>query len=302
MHIHANLRSKQGFTSSYGWQGRPTRLAASALAGLLACGGADDTPPSGPGLDPDVDPVTDGDWYGPEVTTTWQWQLVGTVAASYDVDVYDIDLFDNDASVVDALHADGRKVICYFSAGSSEDWRPDFDRFSPEDMGRKLDDWEGERWLDITSDTVLAIMLGRLDMAAAKGCDGVEPDNVDAYDNDTGFALTAEHQLGYNRRLANEAHERGLTVLLKNDGGQASELVDYYDGSLNEQCHQYDECGDLAPFIDGGAPIFNAEYANDEGAAEDLAADVCPRAEQATTRTLILPWDLDDSFRVSCDG
>jgi hypothetical protein len=278
------------------------------LTGLLPCSGCGDdeesssaSDTSGPGLDPDVEPVTDGDWYQPEVATTWQWQLLGDINTAYDVDVYDIDLFDSDSSVIEGLQADGRQVICYFSAGSSEDWRDDFDRFLPTDMGKNLDEWEGERWLDVTSENVLEIMLDRLDVAADKGCDGVEPDNMDGFDNDTGFALTEDHQLGYNRRIANEAHERDLTVLLKNDGMQAQELVDYYDGSLNEECHEYDECGDLEHFTSAGKPIFNAEYADSESEAEELAADVCPRAEAANTRTLIMPWDLDDSFRISCD-
>ena len=30
-------------------------------------------------------------------------------------------------SIIDELHAKGRKVICYMSVGSWEDWRPDKD-------------------------------------------------------------------------------------------------------------------------------------------------------------------------------
>jgi len=43
------------------------------------------------------------------------------VDTSARADWYDIDLFDNSASVVSALHALGGRVVCYFSAGSSED-------------------------------------------------------------------------------------------------------------------------------------------------------------------------------------
>ncbi len=58
-------------------------------------------------------------------------------------------------------------------------------------------------------------MLRRLDLAVTKGCDGVEPDNMDGYANDSGFPLTAEDQLTFNRFIANEAHRRGLAVGLK---------------------------------------------------------------------------------------
>ncbi len=56
--------------------------------------------------------------------------------------------------------------------------------------------WAGEYWLDIRQIDLLGpIMEARLDIAAAKGCDAVDPDNVDGYTNDTGFNLTCADQL-----------------------------------------------------------------------------------------------------------
>lgn len=269
----------------------------------FACGDDDSTttPIDGGHMDASMEPITDGDWYQPEVTTTWQWQLMGNINTTYAVDVYDIDLFDSATDTIEALQADGHYVICYFSAGSSEDWRDDFHRFLPDDIGKQLDEWEGENWLDIRSQNVLQIMRDRLDLAVQKGCDGVEPDNMDGFTNDTGFNLLAVDQLYYNRTIANEAHMRNLTVGLKNDGDQVPDLVDYFDFSLNEECHAYDECAQLQPFIDAGKPVFNAEYTDTESEAQNLAATLCPQAQAENIRTLILPWDLDDSFRISCD-
>jgi hypothetical protein len=34
-----------------------------------------------------------------------------------------------------------------------------------------------------------------------------------------------------------------MAVALKNDGGQAKELVDDFDFAIIEQCFQYEECG-----------------------------------------------------------
>ena len=48
-------------------------------------------------------------------------------------------------------------------------------------------------------------MAARLDLAVSRQCDGVEPDNMDGYMNDSGFDMTGAHQLAYNRWLA----ERG---------------------------------------------------------------------------------------------
>jgi hypothetical protein len=53
----------------------------------------------------------------------------------------------------------------------------------------------GENWLDIRSDNVSLIMKKRIDLAVQKGCDGVEPDNMDGYSNHSGFSLTFEEQL-----------------------------------------------------------------------------------------------------------
>ena len=80
---------------------------------------------------------------------------------------------------------------------------------------------------------------------------------------------------------------------------QIPELVDSYDFAVNEQCHEYDECELNAPFLAAGKPVFNAEYADD---FVDDPTLICDRAVALGLRTLILPIDLDGSFRISCDG
>jgi hypothetical protein len=50
-----------------------------------------------------------------------------------------------DASQIAALHGAGRKVICYFSAGSYESGRPDSGQFPPAAIGRVMDGWPDER-------------------------------------------------------------------------------------------------------------------------------------------------------------
>jgi hypothetical protein len=51
----------------------------------------------------------------------------------------------------------GLKPICYISAGSAENWRPDFQRFPKASLGKSLDGWPGEFWLDIRRADVSAI-------------------------------------------------------------------------------------------------------------------------------------------------
>jgi len=211
--------------------------------------------PSPPPLDPRV--------WRPAPGTSWQWQLTGTIDTSLSVDMYDIDLFDAPRGTIDRLQADGRVVICYFSAGSSENWRPDHEAFPASVQGRG-NGWAGERWLDIRRLDVLGpLMAARLDLALEKGCDGVEPDNVDGYTNTTGFALAAADQLRFNRWLAKAAHARGLSIGLKNDVEQAAELEPWFDWALNEQCVFYEECEALLPFIRAGKAVFGVEYQGD---------------------------------------
>ncbi len=242
-----------------------------------------------------------GRWL-PKAGDTWQWQLSGPLNTRYEVAVYDIDLFDTTSATIDALHAEQRHVVCYFSAGTAEDWRPDFASFAQSDMGVPLAEWPDERWLDTRSRNVREIMRGRLQLARDKGCDGVEPDNVDAYQHDCGFDLDAVSQLEFNRFLAAEAHARGLAVGLKNDIDQIRELAPDFDFAVNEQCFEYNECGAYADFTAAGKPVFNAEYAQRYQRNEDGARDaLCRSARAAGIHTLVLAVALDDSLRFSCD-
>lgn len=210
-----------------------------------------------------IQPIA-GEWWKPSPGTSWQWQLSGEIDPSMDVQMYDVDLFDTPQRVIDQLHAQGRVVICYFSAGTHEDWRPDGHLFPEEVLGTSLPDWPGERWLDIRQMNKLdALISDRLDLAVQKSCDGVEPDNLDAYINDSGFPIQYTDQLAYNRWLAQEAHRRDLSVGLKNDLEQIADLLPYFDWALNEGCFTYQECDLLSPFVAAGKAVFGVEYSLD---------------------------------------
>jgi hypothetical protein len=137
-------------------------------------------------------------------------------------------------------------------------------------------------------------MQARLDLAVTKNCDGVEPDNVDAYSNNSGFNLTAADQLDYNRFLAAEAHTRGLSVGLKNDLDQVTDLLSDFDWALNEECFDWNECDMLRPFIQAGKAVFHVEYGDAQ-----LAEDICPQANDLNFDSLIKNYDLD-AWRIAC--
>lgn len=222
--------------------------------------------PAGPpssDVPPPGDTETGGDprRWSPAPHTTWQWQLTTPVDQSVDAQMFDIDLFDNPAGVVAALHGSGRHAVCYLSAGSHEAGRPDAGEFPASVVGSPLEGWPQEHWLDVRRlDLLGPILERRLDLCKAKGFDGVEADNVDAYANNSGFPLTADDQLKFNRFLARAAHARGLSIGLKNDLEQVAALEPEFDWAINEQCFQNGECDRLQPFARAGKAVFVVEY------------------------------------------
>jgi hypothetical protein len=238
-----------------------------------------------------------GSLFQPKPGTTWQWQLSDLpLETSIDVSVYDVDLFETTDQEFTKLHADGRVVICYFSAGSWELYRPDADKFPDNVKGDPLDPpFADELWLDIRSSVVRGLMQARLDLAVTRGCDAVEPDNVDGYANSNGLGLKDTDQLDYNKFIAAEAHKRGLSVGLKNDLDQLGDLVGDFDWALNEECFSYNECDVYADtFIAAGKAVFHAEYVD-----ENQLGAVCAVTKPLGLSTIIKNIELD-AYRVPC--
>ncbi|KAL4869233.1 glycoside hydrolase superfamily [Aspergillus spectabilis] len=238
----------------------------------------------------------------PAVASTWQIVLISALKyTSPTVDIFDIDLFDNSKSTIDSLHNLNRKVICYFSAGTYEDWRDDEGKFDDADIGAPLDEWEGEAWVDLRSQRIREIMAARLDIAVEKGCDGVDPDNVDAYDNEGGgLDLTETDSAECMNWLAGEAHSRGLAIGLKNAKNIIPQVIGDMQWSVNEQCAEYEECEDYSAFIEKGKPVFHIEYpkgdeVNDENSVGEKKKETACYAEGSSRfSTLIKNMDLDD--------
>ncbi len=229
----------------------------------------------------------------PAQQVDWQWQLTGTVDLAIDASIFDLDLFNVTASTVNAVHAKGAKAICYVSVGTYEPWRPDAASFPQIVKGKVLGDFPDETWLDIRRLDILGpIMEARFDLCKSKGFDAVEPDNVDGYANKSGFPLTAADQLKFNKYLAQIAHDRGLSVGLKNDLDQVKDLVDSFDWALNESCFQYKECNLLAPFTAAGKAVFQVEY-------KMTADSFCPQANSLNFNSLRKNINLD-VYRVPC--
>ncbi|GFP56429.1 hypothetical protein ACSS6W_006711 [Trichoderma asperelloides] len=258
---------------------------------------------------------------GPNRTSTWQpsvnatWQIVlqgaiqldnTTTTPDPDVSIFDLDLFVNNATTFETLQRDGKKVICYFSAGSYENFRPDKDRFNESDLGKPLDGWPDERWLNLSSPNVRSIMKDRIALAWSKGCDAIDPDNVDGYQNDNGLNLTQQDSIDFLQFLHGVASSYHMAIGLKNAGDIIPNVLDFINFSVNEQCAQYSECTTFEPFIKAGKPVFHIEYPKGAPTIDpSQAADLCSHsgigAGSANFSTVLKKMNLD-GFVQYCDG
>ena len=243
-----------------------------------------------------------GSCWRPPLVATWQYQLQGSVNSSGQCiypstgfintaitgtsfatgkqvapTVFDIDIYQDgkcytpnnygvlNSAAVNALHAQGDKVIGYIDAGTAETWRPDYPQYSSFNascggclLGKPVGGFRDEFWLNINTNVsgvnpntgqtetaqqfIIDELSARLDKAKSLGADAIEFDNVDAYQNKTGLSISAATQEQFDATIANLAHSKGFTVGLKNDLGQANDLQPYFDFAINEQCWQYNEC------------------------------------------------------------
>lgn len=150
---------------------------------------SDETTSSNITISTDPPPFNTSLLWQPTSNTTWQIILSKGIAPlsssssslTPNVSVYDLDLYDNDAATFAALKELGVKVICYFSAGSYENYRADKDEFEDKDLGKVMDGWPDEKWVNVSSPGIRKIMKERIRVAAEKGCDAIDPDNVDGY-------------------------------------------------------------------------------------------------------------------------
>jgi hypothetical protein len=268
----------------------------------LTLGGSDGESSGGEGNTPSPAPngTRPAGIWKPVAGTTWNYELRSAIKdMTADAEVWDIDLFDNDEATIASLQSEGKRVLCYFSAGSYEEWRQDKDKFQDSDLGNDLNGWPGERWLNTNSENVRRIMRSRLDIAVQKKCDGVEPDNVDAYDNENGLNLGEPDATDFVTFLANEAHTRNLSVALKNAGAIVPSVIDLFEYSVQEQCIQFNNCEQFMPFIEANKPVFHVEYPkgeetnNNNLVAPNTKESVCGNSAAAGFSTIIKNIDLD---------
>jgi hypothetical protein len=271
-----------------------------ALAAILSgCAGATAPAPSIPALS-SVAATTATRWI-PTAGESYQIQYDGKLDLTNAAQVYDLDMFDTPASVVAKLHGMGRQAVCYISVGTWESWRPDAGKFPKSVLGRPDGHWKGERWLDIRQTKVLEpIMAARLALCKKKGFDAVDPDNLDGYQNKTGFPLTYNEQLTYDTWVATAAHADGLSADQKGDNGQVKDLVKVFDFAVVEQCYAQGWCKQFTLYTNQNRLVVDVEY-NDQVSQSRFLNKTCP-SDAGYNETAILKKLQLTAWIVACPG
>ncbi|KAL7423667.1 hypothetical protein Q5752_001249 [Cryptotrichosporon argae] len=294
-----------------------TTSSASASSAISSSAGSSATASSSSSLSASTSasaPAASGTYYQPALdtlilvdleTTTLAVPAVGEDGLTISAGIYDID-YSVTADEIASYHDQGLKVICYFPGGVWEAGLSDALSFDPACYcganvttdasgtctgtgaeANKLADWDNW-WFDIRANgsclaSVEALMQARIEAAAAKGCDGIDVDDMDAYENGSIFDITEDDEVSYLLWFAETAHANGLAIALKNAGGllvddngdattYQSELVAAFDLNVIESCHEYDECDIYDSMLAAGKPQIQMEYSNSITSCPALAA------------------------------
>ncbi|CAM9696762.1 unnamed protein product, partial [Laminaria digitata] len=89
-----------------------------------------------------------------------------------------------------------------------------------------------------------------------------------------------------------QAHERNLSVALKNDALQVEELHPWFDWALSTDCYSEGTCDIYEPFLLAGKAVVDAEF-------EVMDLSLCNSTEAESIDFIVKGYDLDE-LRCSC--
>ncbi|NOR61286.1 MAG: endo alpha-1,4 polygalactosaminidase [Rhodobacteraceae bacterium] len=197
----------------------------------------------------------------PDVGAAWDWQLGESVRAPQGIEIFDTDPDSASARTIAQLNARGVYTICYVSVGTLENYRDDRRDFPRSVVGRVYGDWPDERFLDVRQlDVLLPLMQARFQRCKDMGFDAIEPDNMDVYDNESGFRISRRDGIRYIKALADMAHGMGLEIGQKNVPEITRQLIGSMDFVITEDCFSDGWCEDVSAYTRAGKPVLAAEY------------------------------------------
>lgn len=192
---------------------------------------------------------------------SWDWQLSEPIRPPQGIEIFDTDPDSVTRAEIMALNNAGVYTICYVSVGTMETYRSDVNLFPQAAIGKRYADWPDEFFLDIREPNLIpSIMARRFLECALKGFQAVEPDNMDVYQNDSGFDITREDTLAYLRMLVRAAHDVNLEIGQKNVPELTAELVGVMDFIITEDCFVDGWCEEVRAYARAGKPVLAAEY------------------------------------------
>jgi hypothetical protein len=162
-------------------------------------------------------------------------------------------------------------------------WDEDFGSFANYTYGG-IGDWEGEYYVDVSSQAVVDLMVARIEKGIAGGCDGFDPDNIDAYSQDLTSKdgttkLDESAYVTYLSKLAEPVHAAGKLLGQKNAGELTERLLDggITDFAVLESCLKWDFCADFeSTYGEQGKAVLQIEYPESVQATTDDDDTVCP--------------------------
>ncbi len=191
----------------------------------------------------------------------WDWQLSEPIRAPRGIEVFDTDPDGVSARTIARLNARGVYTICYVSVGTLEDYREDRRAFPASVIGRTYGEWPDERFLDVRQlDVLLPLMRARFQRCKDMGFQAIEPDNMDVYDNESGFRISRRDGIAYIKALSDMAHGMGLEIGQKNVPEITRQLIGSMDFVITEDCFSDGWCEDVSAYIRAGKPVLAAEY------------------------------------------
>jgi len=179
-------------------------------------------------------------------------------------DIVEVDL--THVESVKQFHKLGKKVICYFSGGTAEDFRDDYrEYFKHEGLVRDVyDEWSQERFVDYRKDSLKPILTARIKRAKEIGCDGIDVDNIDLYQikkvKNWNNPITKNDAIRFSNWFTSTIHNYGMSVGLKNCYDMVNDVKNIFDFGISEDCANKGECQYYTNFLKSQKPVFAINY------------------------------------------
>ncbi|ORX57830.1 hypothetical protein BCR36DRAFT_277900 [Piromyces finnis] len=226
----------------------------------------------------------------PTQSMTWNIAFGGFDINKESADIIEVD-YGKSAETIKEYHNHGKKVICYFSGGTIEEGRPDYNKFTAVSglVRNKYSAWPKERWLDYRVDGIKPLLIARMKEAVSKGCDAIDVDNVDGYQvsdvKSWSNPLTKNDAIKFTTWLGMTAHELGISIGLKNCLDIIDIVGEHFEFAVNEGCIRRDECYWYKNFLSTGKPVLGITY---NGLSSNLKA-LCRNLDGLPISMIIKP-------------